>query len=67
MEITFLTFLIPLGVILFLFKPSWLFYSFIFFIPFSPTAVLNVQNITFGVTPAHFLPCSGLQKRLQII
>lgn len=34
--------LIPLGVVLFLYAPSWLYYMAIFLIPFSATAVLNM-------------------------
>jgi hypothetical protein len=65
MEITLIGFLLmPLGIILFLFKPGWLFYSFIFFIPFSATAVLNVQSITFGVTPAHFFALLWVTRRV---
>lgn len=65
MEITLIGFLlIPLGIILFLFKPGWLFYSFIFFIPFSATAVLNVQSITFGVAPAHFFALLWVTRRV---
>jgi len=65
MEITLIGFLlIPLGIILFLFKPGWLFYSFIFFIPFSATAVMNVQSITFSVTPAHFFALLWVTRRV---
>jgi hypothetical protein len=65
MEITLIGFLlIPLGIILFLFKPGWLFYSFIFFILFSASAVLNVQSITFGVTPAHFFALLWVTRRV---
>jgi hypothetical protein len=49
---------------MFLFKPGWLFYSFIFFIPFSATAVVNVQSISFGVTPAHFFALLWITRRV---
>ncbi|KAF0196338.1 MAG: hypothetical protein FD169_955 [Bacillota bacterium] len=65
MEITLIGFiLMPFGVLLFLFKPGWLFYSFIFFIPFFATAVLNVQSISFGVTPAHFFALLWVTRRI---
>jgi hypothetical protein len=65
MEITLIgLFLIPFGIVLFLFKPDWLFYSFIFFIPFSASAVLNVQSITFGVTPAHYFALLWVTRRI---
>jgi hypothetical protein len=65
MDITLIGFfLMPLGIALFLFKPGWLFYSFIFFIPFSASAVLNVQSITFGVTPAHFFALLWVTRKI---
>lgn len=55
MEITLLgLLLIPLGVI-FLFLPSkYLFFSTLFFAPFTAASVLNIENITFGLQPSYY-------------
>jgi O-antigen ligase len=47
-------FLIPLGILLLFFGRRYLFDVFIFFIPFSASALVNVSAVTYGLTPAHY-------------
>jgi hypothetical protein len=47
--------LIPCGVFLFIFSRELLFYTFIFFVPFSASTVLNVDSLVrFGLQPGYF-------------
>lgn len=50
MEITPIGYIvIPLGILLLITKKNWLFNAFIFFTPFTASAVININSITFGL------------------
>ena len=56
MEITVLGYLLfPLGLFLLIFNRDLLYYTFVFFTPFSAGSVLNIPSIQFGMQPAFLL------------
>jgi O-Antigen ligase len=56
MVITWLGYtIIPISVVLFFFKPNWLYYIFIFFVPFSSSVIVNFTTLNTGLSVSHFL------------
>lgn len=58
--------LIPLGIILFLLRPGWLYYLLVFFAPFSATSILNSGNgdSGSGLQPSIFVGTLLLLRKL---
>lgn len=55
MEITPIGYvLLPIGLLLLLFRPRMLFHAVIFFSPFAATALINLPSVPFGFQPYHY-------------
>ncbi|ACA60192.1 O-antigen ligase family protein [Candidatus Desulforudis audaxviator] len=55
MELTILGYiLIPIGLFFLIWRPLYLFYLAVFFIPFSASSVLNFDSISFGLQPSQY-------------
>lgn len=67
MEITSLGyFIIPLGLILALFKNKHLLFLALFFAPFGAASILNIEEITFGLQPSYYFALLFIIKEFVI-
>ncbi|MGQ5712413.1 O-antigen ligase family protein [Desulforudis sp. DRI-14] len=55
MELTILGYiLLPISLLFLIWRPLYLFYLAVFFIPFSASAVLNFDSVSFGLQPSQY-------------
>jgi len=66
MEITSIGyFILPLGLLLSL-NTKYVYYAFLFFVPFSASAVINIESITFGLQIPYYLAILWILKTLIV-
>jgi len=66
MEITLIGyFILPLGLLLSL-NTKYVYYAFLFFVPFSASSVINIESITFGLQIPYYLAILWILKILIV-